>query len=68
GRGIACLLISHKLNEVRAVADAVTILRDGRTVETLRPEAGDPEGISEERIIRGMVGRPLDTLFPVVIN
>jgi len=64
GRGVACILISHKLNEVRAVADAVTILRDGRSVETLRPQAGETGGISEERIIRGMVGRPLDTRFP----
>ncbi len=64
GRGVACILISHKLNEVRAVADAVTIIRDGRSVETLRPNAAEAEGISEERIIRGMVGRPLDTRFP----
>ena len=63
-RGVACILISHKLGEVRSVADAVTILRDGRTVETLRPEAGEPAGVDENRIIRGMVGRPLDTRYP----
>jgi putative multiple sugar transport system ATP-binding protein len=63
-RGVACILISHKLNEVRSVADAVTILRDGRSVETLRPEADGSAGVDEDRIIRGMVGRPLETRFP----
>jgi putative multiple sugar transport system ATP-binding protein len=63
-RGVACILISHKLNEVRAVADAVTIIRDGRSVETLRPESGTTQGVDEDRIIRGMVGRPLDTRYP----
>jgi putative multiple sugar transport system ATP-binding protein len=63
-RGITCLLISHKLNEVRAVADAVTILRDGRTVETLRPEAKDGPWLDEDRIIQGMVGRALPSRFP----
>ncbi|MFW6690224.1 multiple monosaccharide ABC transporter ATP-binding protein [Streptomyces sp. MAR4 CNX-425] len=66
-QGIACILISHKLNEIRQVADSVTILRDGRTIETLavRPdETGDGHGLSEDRIIRGMVGRDLDHRFP----
>ncbi|MEV6104514.1 multiple monosaccharide ABC transporter ATP-binding protein [Streptomyces sp. NPDC051940] len=57
--GIACILISHKLNEVRRVADRVTILRDGRTIETL-----DAAEATEDRIIRGMVGRDLDHRFP----
>ncbi|MFD8141510.1 multiple monosaccharide ABC transporter ATP-binding protein [Streptomyces sp. NPDC059708] len=61
GRGISCVLISHKLNEIARVADAVTVLRDGRTVETL---AIVPGGISEERIIRGMVGRDLEHRYP----
>ncbi|WP_228975915.1 multiple monosaccharide ABC transporter ATP-binding protein [Streptomyces sp. DH12] len=65
-QGIACIIISHKLNEVRRVADTVTILRDGRTIETL-PVRGTPDGgpgLSEDRIIRGMVGRDLDQRFP----
>lgn len=63
-RGVTCILISHKLREVRSVADAVTILRDGRTVETLRPGDGSAEIADEDRIIRGMVGRALTSRFP----
>ncbi|MEO3751074.1 multiple monosaccharide ABC transporter ATP-binding protein [Streptomyces sp. B6B3] len=64
--GISCILISHKLNEVLQVADAVTILRDGQTIETLqiREEAGQPPQVSEDRLIRGMVGRELTQYFP----
>ncbi|MGW8888918.1 multiple monosaccharide ABC transporter ATP-binding protein [Streptomyces sp. NPDC055749] len=65
-QGIASIIISHKLGEIREIADSVTILRDGRTIETLTvresPRAA-PE-LSEERIIRGMVGRDLDHRFP----
>jgi putative multiple sugar transport system ATP-binding protein len=58
---MTCLLISHKLNEVLEVADAITVLRDGATVETLR--VGEDE-ISQQRLIRGMVGRDLGDRFP----
>jgi putative multiple sugar transport system ATP-binding protein len=58
-QGISCILISHKLNEVRAVADRVTVIRDGHSIETL--SAGD---ITEDRIISSMVGRPLENRFP----
>lgn len=65
-QGIASIIISHKLNEIRRITDSVTILRDGRTIETLTvrrtPDAA-PE-LSEDRIIRGMVGRELDQRFP----
>ncbi|MGW7054358.1 multiple monosaccharide ABC transporter ATP-binding protein [Streptomyces sp. NPDC054887] len=60
-QGITSIIISHKLNEIAEVADSVTILRDGRTIETLDVRA--PE-TTEERIIRGMVGRDLDHRFP----
>ncbi|MEO6714799.1 MAG: multiple monosaccharide ABC transporter ATP-binding protein [Mycobacteriales bacterium] len=60
--GIASVIISHKLNEVAQVADAITILRDGRTIETIRVAKG--EVIDEDRIIRGMVGRDLAHRFP----
>ncbi|MET8507459.1 multiple monosaccharide ABC transporter ATP-binding protein [Streptomyces sp. NPDC004787] len=59
--GITSILISHKLNEIARIADSVTILRDGRSIETL--DVRDP-ATTEERIIRGMVGRDLDSRFP----
>ncbi|MCG0068751.1 sugar ABC transporter ATP-binding protein [Streptomyces tricolor] len=60
-QGITSIIISHKLNEIRKVADSVTIIRDGRSIETLDVKA--PE-TTEERIIAGMVGRDLDHRFP----
>ncbi len=58
-QGITCVMISHKLNEVARVADRLTILRDGRTIETL-----DRSEIDEDRIIKGMVGREIKNRFP----
>ena len=60
-QGIACILISHKLNEVSRVADRITVLRDGRAVETVDCSAGPVE---EDHIIRRMVDRDLDSRFP----
>ncbi len=60
-QGITSIIISHKLGEIAAVADSVTVIRDGRTVETLDVHA---ESATEDRIIRGMVGRDLDHRFP----
>lgn len=60
-QGISSILISHKLNEISKVADSITILRDGATIETIDCHK-DP--ISEDRIIRGMVGRDLTHRFP----
>ncbi|HET9381366.1 MAG TPA: multiple monosaccharide ABC transporter ATP-binding protein [Streptomyces sp.] len=60
-QGITSIIISHKLNEIRRVADSVTILRDGRTIETLDVRA---PGTTEDRIISGMVGRDLEHRFP----
>ncbi|WP_179646830.1 multiple monosaccharide ABC transporter ATP-binding protein [Spinactinospora alkalitolerans] len=60
-QGITSILISHKLNEITQVSDSVTILRDGRTIETLDVVAGE---VTEDRIIRGMVGRDLDHRYP----
>jgi putative multiple sugar transport system ATP-binding protein len=59
--GITCIIISHKLNEIDAVADAITILRDGRVIETLRKGVDE---MTENRIIRGMVGRELTNRYP----
>ncbi|HEY8294047.1 MAG TPA: ATP-binding cassette domain-containing protein, partial [Micrococcaceae bacterium] len=61
GRGISSIMISHKLNEIEQIADSITIIRDGRTVETLDVKA---DGVDEDRIIKGMVGRTLESRFP----
>ncbi|MEU9097873.1 multiple monosaccharide ABC transporter ATP-binding protein [Streptomyces sp. NPDC048361] len=61
GQGITSIVISHKLNEIAAVADSVTVIRDGRTIKTL--DVKDPAA-TEDRIIRAMVGRDLDHRFP----
>jgi rhamnose transport system ATP-binding protein len=58
-RGVAIVFVSHRLEEVSAIADTVTVLRDGRHVAT-RPAAELPHG----EIVRLMVGRSLDALFP----
>ncbi|MBQ0821275.1 sugar ABC transporter ATP-binding protein [Microvirga terrae] len=60
-QGISSILISHKLNEISKVADSITVLRDGGTVETLDCRA---EEVSEDRIIRGMVGRTMEDRYP----
>ena len=60
-RGITSIMISHKLNEIEQIADEITIIRDGRTIETLSVATGD---VDEDRIIRGMVGRDLEHRFP----
>jgi putative multiple sugar transport system ATP-binding protein len=60
-QGIASILISHKLNEISKVADHITVLRDGRTVDTLDCKA---ETIREDRIIKAMVGRELTDRYP----
>ncbi|MEU8271392.1 multiple monosaccharide ABC transporter ATP-binding protein [Sphaerisporangium sp. NPDC049002] len=59
--GITCVIISHKLNEIAAIADSISILRDGRMIETLDMKSGD---VTEDRIIAGMVGRDLEHRFP----
>jgi len=60
-RGISSILISHKLGEVNKVADSITIIRDGGTIETLDCRK---DVITEDRIIRGMVGRDITHRFP----
>jgi len=59
--GISSILISHKLSEISKVADTITILRDGATIETLDTHK---DNVTEDRIIRGMVGRDLTHRFP----
>ncbi|GGS49990.1 xylose ABC transporter ATP-binding protein [Planobispora rosea] len=59
--GITSVIISHKLNEIAAIADSTTIIRDGRTIETLDMRA---DQVTEDRIIAGMVGRSLENRYP----
>lgn len=61
GQGLTSIIISHKLNEVSYVADDITVIRDGHTIETLHKGVDD---ISEDRIIKGMVGREIADRFP----
>jgi len=60
-QGITCIMISHKLNELASIADRTTIIRDGRTIETL--DMKTPEA-TLERMIRSMVGRDLEHRYP----
>ena len=60
-QGIASVLISHKLSEVARVADRITVLRDGRTVDSINCGT---EPVQQERIIRSMVDRDLAHRFP----
>lgn len=58
---ITCIMISHKLNEIAAISDEVTVIRDGQSVETYEVQAGH---VDEERIIKAMVGRSLENRYP----
>jgi putative multiple sugar transport system ATP-binding protein len=59
--GVTCILISHKLKEVIAIADKVTVLRDGQTVCTLDAKKGE---VSENVLIKHMVGREINNIYP----
>ncbi|ROR30490.1 putative multiple sugar transport system ATP-binding protein [Mobilisporobacter senegalensis] len=60
-QGITCIIISHKLSELSYVADSITVIRDGKTIETMNKETDE---FTEDRIIKGMVGRELTNLYP----
>jgi len=60
-KGVTCIIISHKLNEVEQIADAITILRDGATIETLYKGVDE---FTQARIIKGMVGREMTDRYP----
>ncbi|MDR0960523.1 MAG: ATP-binding cassette domain-containing protein [Propionibacteriaceae bacterium] len=59
--GITCIIISHKLNEIMEIADSTTIIRDGQTIRTMPMD--DPE-VTQDLIIKLMVGRELEQRFP----
>jgi putative multiple sugar transport system ATP-binding protein len=58
-QGITSIIISHKLNEIKKVSDSVTVIRDGKTIETIKKT-----DVTEERIIKDMVGRDLEHRYP----
>ena len=60
-QGLTSIIISHKLNEVSYVADTITVVRDGKTIETID---NSNRTVDEDRIIKGMVGRDLSDRFP----
>ena len=61
-QGVTCIIISHKLNEIEYVCDAVTVIRDGKSIETIVKGVDE---FTEDRIIKGMVGRELTNRYPV---
>ncbi|MCU1479521.1 MAG: transporter ATP-binding protein [Subtercola sp.] len=59
GQNITSIIISHKLNEIKKISDTVTVIRDGKAIETI-PKLD----VTEERIIKDMVGRDLEHRYP----
>ena len=59
GQGVGMVYISHRLEELPVIADRVTVLRDGLTIETR-----DMADVTSEQLIRLMVGRDLSAVFP----
>jgi len=64
-QGMTSIIISHKLNEISFVSDKITVIRDGATIETLDKSV---DTITENRIIKGMVGRSMSDRFPTKKN
>jgi len=60
-QGIACILISHKLNEIAKVADTITVIRDGSTVRSFDCRT---ETVGEDQVIQAMVGREMADRYP----
>ncbi|MGB8451585.1 MAG: multiple monosaccharide ABC transporter ATP-binding protein [Anaerocolumna sp.] len=59
--GVTSILISHKLNEVNKIADQITVIRDGKSIQTLTKGVDE---ITEDIIIKGMVGRDMENRYP----
>ncbi|NMB01288.1 MAG: sugar ABC transporter ATP-binding protein [Firmicutes bacterium] len=58
-KGVTCIYISHKLDEVFQIADRITVLRDGRVVGTQ-----DAAEIDQNKVVSMMVGRELTGQYP----
>lgn len=61
-KGVTCIYISHKLDEIMSIADSVTILRDGKTICT--KDMNSNERLTEDDMIALMVGRKITNRFP----
>nr|WP_308743441.1 ATP-binding cassette domain-containing protein [uncultured Anaerocolumna sp.] len=60
-QGVTCIMISHKLKEIVSIADTVTVLRDGSTICSMDAHTQD---ITEQEIIKYMVGREIENIYP----
>ncbi|MEI5678324.1 ATP-binding cassette domain-containing protein [Mesorhizobium sp. CGMCC 1.15528] len=58
-QGMTSIMISHKLNEIQRIADQITVIRDGQSIETM-----DKADITEDRIVTSMVGRSIENRYP----
>ncbi|TNH12276.1 sugar ABC transporter ATP-binding protein, partial [Testudinibacter sp. TR-2022] len=58
-KGVTIIYISHRLEELFRISNAITVIKDGKTVTEL-----DPNNSTEDNIIRHMVGRELESLYP----
>ena len=60
-QGVTCIMISHKLKEITAIADTITVLRDGSTICSMNTAE---HMVTEAEIIKHMVGREIDNIYP----
>ncbi len=60
-QGVTCIMISHKLREITAIADTITVLRDGATICSMDTAQ---KAVTEAEIIKYMVGREIDNIYP----
>ncbi|MCI1674740.1 MAG: sugar ABC transporter ATP-binding protein [Ancrocorticia sp.] len=61
-KGMTAIIISHKLNEIAASADEVTVIRDGATIS--KYDISEDHPLNQDLLIRDMVGRPLSSRYP----
>ena len=60
-RGVGIIYVSHRLREIKQIADRITVLRDGRKIATR-----EAASVSEAELVELMTGRPIDVLFPPI--
>ena len=61
GEGVGIIYVSHRMSEIRQIADRITVLRDGRKIATL-----DSEEVVESELVELMSGRKIEALFPKI--